>query len=66
MKYLIYVLLILAIVVLIFNITQLNFENLFEGESSIALIGIFAAMCVIVLMLILMVSRMIKRKAEER
>lgn len=65
MKYLIYVLLILAIVVLIFNLTQLNFENLFEGESSIALIGIFAAMCVIVLMLILMVSRMIKRKTEE-
>ena len=64
MKYLIYALLVVATVALIFNITQLNFENLFEGDSSIALIGIFAALCVIVLMLILLVSRTIKNKVE--
>ncbi len=64
MKYLIYVLLILSTVILIFNITQLNFENILEGNSYIAVIGIFAAMCVIVLMLILLVSRMIKSKVE--
>lgn len=65
MKYFIYSLLGLAFVLLIYNLTVLDFNNLFAGNSSIALVGVFASLCVIVLMLILLVSRAIKDKAEE-
>lgn len=64
MKYLIYALISMASILLIYNVTQLNFDDLFAGDSSIALIGVFAALCVIVLMLILLVSRSIKQKAN--
>lgn len=65
MKYLIYVLIVLATVLLVYNATVLDFDNLFEGNSAIALVGIFAALCVIVLMLILLVSRTIREKAQK-
>ena len=65
MKYLIYTLIALASVLLIYNLTLLDFDNLLEGDSSIALIGVFSALCVIVLMLVLLVSRAIKNKTKE-
>ena len=65
MKYLIYVLIVLATILLVYNATVLNFDNLFEGNSAIALVGIFASLCVIVLMLILLVSRAIREKAQK-
>lgn len=65
MKYIIYSFIALASILLIYNLTVLDFENLFEGESSTALVGVFASLCVIVLMLILLISRIIKDKSEE-
>lgn len=62
MKYFIYALLILSTIMLIFNAFQLDFNNILGQESSGALIGILASLCVIVMMLILMVSRKIKQK----
>lgn len=64
MKYLIYALLVLASILLVYNLTMLDFDHLFAGDSSIALVGVFASLCVIVLMLILLVSRTIKDKTE--
>lgn len=64
MKYIIYTLIGLATVLLIYNLTQLNFDHLFAGNSAIALTGVFAALCVIVLMLILLVSKSIKNKSD--
>lgn len=64
MKYLIYSLIAVASILLIYNLTVLDFNNLFVGNSSIALVGVFAALCVIVLMLILLISRNIKDKTE--
>lgn len=64
MKYVIYTLIALASILLIYNLTLLDFDNLFAGDSSIALIGVFAALCTIVLMFILLISRKIQRKQD--
>jgi len=65
MKYFIYSLLFLSLVLLIFNIIQLDFSNIFSDESSNALIGILSSLCVMILMLILMISRKIQEKANQ-
>ena len=41
------ILLVLAFGLIIFNLTQLDYANLFAQESMIALIGIVAAFCAI-------------------
>ncbi len=62
MKKVIYLFIGIAIILILYNFTFLDFSNLFEGESGIALIGIFAGACVILLMLILRTSRKIAKK----
>ena len=49
-------------VLIIFNITFLDFSDLFEGRSAVAAIGILAALCAIVLLLIVQASRKISNK----
>lgn len=49
---------------MIYNATMLDFDNLFEGDSSIAAISILAAACAIVLLLILKTSITIKKKSK--
>jgi hypothetical protein len=65
MKIFIYILMVLAVVVIAYNITVLDFENLLAGQSGIALIGILCAACVIVLLAILLTSRAISKKAKQ-
>ena len=65
MKILIYILIVLAVVVIGYNITLLNFDDLLAGESGIALIGILCAACVIVLLTILLTSRSIAKKFKQ-
>jgi len=64
MKIFIYILMVLAIVVVVYNLTILKLDALFVGDSAIALIGILAASCVIVLLTILLISKKIERKAN--
>ncbi len=64
MKIFIYILIVLSIGVIIYNSTLLDFENLLFGDSAIALIGILAATCVIVLLSILLISRKISDKSK--
>lgn len=64
MKYVVYAILVLAIASMVFNIFQLNFSNLFAGDSQIALISILASTCVILLLSILLISYKIKEKQE--
>ena len=64
MRIVIPVFILLAIGLLIFNATRLDFANLLEGESLVALAGILAALCVILLMVILSISRSIKNKQK--
>jgi len=58
-KPLIIVLIVIALGLAIYNVTLLDFANLFEGESLIACIGIVASLCAIVLLLIVATSKKI-------
>lgn len=56
----------LAAASVIFNVTKLDFSNLFKGDSQIAVISILASLCVFILLAILQVSLKIKDKHERR
>lgn len=60
------VLIVVALAIIAYNVTLIDFRNPFEGNSVIALIGIFASLCAIVLLLIFKASKKIQRKLEER
>ena len=53
------ILVVIALALVVFNITLLDFEHLFEGNSIIALIGIAASLCAILILLIFRMSKMI-------
>ncbi|GAL62791.1 hypothetical protein [Algibacter lectus] len=65
MKILSIVLSIIALGLIIFNFTQINFDNPFKGQSMIAIITIVASLCAILLMLILGVSKKIEQKVKD-
>lgn len=65
MKVFTYIFIIASIALIIFNITLLDFDNLMEGDSVIALISIAAVACGIVLMLILSQAKKIVQKEKE-
>ncbi len=47
MKIFTYIVLVLAAISIVVNITMLDFKNLFEGDSLVALIGILAILCAV-------------------
>lgn len=55
----------IAIALIAYNVTLVDFENPMEGNSVIALIGILAALCAIVLILIFVTSKKIQKKVED-
>jgi len=57
---------VLALGLIAFNVTRLNFQNLLEGDSVVALIGIAASLCAVVLLLIYMTSKKIQSKMNEK
>lgn len=59
------ILIVLAVALIAYNVTLVNFENLFEGNSIIALIGIVASLCAVVLLLIFMTSKKIQDKVNK-
>lgn len=62
MKILYLVLSLIAVGLIIFNATILDFSNLFEGDSLVALISIMASFCALILLAILFVSTRIASK----
>ena len=60
------ILLVLAFGLIIFNLTQLDYGNLFAQESMIALIGIVAAFCAILILLIFRMSKTIEDKLKDQ
>ena len=64
-KTFIVILIVLAMLLIAYNVTLIDFNNPFEGNSIIALIGILAALCAIVLLLIFVTSRKIQNKIEK-
>ncbi|MGB3591693.1 MAG: hypothetical protein WBA16_08420 [Nonlabens sp.] len=64
MKTLFYVLLALSFASVVFNIFKLDFDALLIGDSQIAMISIVAALCVMVLAAIMIISLKIKERQE--
>jgi len=60
------VLSIIALGLIIFNATKLNFDTLLEGESYTAVITIIAAMCAIILLQILRISKKIEKLQKRK
>lgn len=59
------ILLVLAIALIAYNATLVDFQHPLEGNSVIALIGIIASLCAIALLLIFITSRKIKDKIDQ-
>ena len=59
------ILIVAAVALIAYNVTLVNFENPLEGDSIIALIGIAASLCAIVLLLIFMTSKKIQDKVNK-
>ncbi len=62
MKIIIHILSILAIALIIYNATKVDINSPFEGDSVTAIITILAALCAILLLQILRVSKKIEQK----
>ena len=64
MKIFIYILITLAAALLVYNVTKVDFSAPFQGESIVAVIGVVACLCAVLLMTILLLSRKIASKAR--
>lgn len=64
MKIFITILILLALGLLIFNATKIDYSAPFAGDSTVASICVLAAACAIVLLLILRTSLLIKQKSK--
>jgi hypothetical protein len=60
------ILVVLALALIVFNITLLDFDHLLEGNSIIALIGIVASFCAVFILLIFRMSKMIEEKTKNQ
>lgn len=66
MKILTLLLSILALGLVIFNATRLNFDALFKGDSFTAIVTIIAALCAMLLLQILRISKKIEKLDKAR
>ncbi len=54
----------IAVALIIFNVTLLDYDSPFEGNSMIALIGIVASFCAIFILIIFRLSKKIVEKLK--
>lgn len=66
MKILTIVISVVALALIVFNFTKVDFNMPFQGESMIAVITIVASLCVILMMAILRISKRIEQKVKKR
>lgn len=59
------ILVLLAIALIVFNITLLDFKNPFQGDSIVAFIGIAASFCAVLILLIFRISKRIEEKMND-
>lgn len=60
------VLLVIALALVIFNITLLDFSDLFGEKSIVALIGVAASFCAVCILAIFKMSKIIVEKTKGR
>mgnify|MGYP005740367209 FL=1 len=66
MKIFTYILSIIALGLIIFNLTQIDYNDPFGDKSTVALITILAGLCTILLLAILRISKKIEAKVKKR
>jgi phosphotransferase system glucose/maltose/N-acetylglucosamine-specific IIC component len=66
MKKIIVVLSILAILIIVFNITLIDFNEFFSEKNTVAIITIIAGLCCLILLRIVKVSNKIKNYNKEK
>lgn len=64
MKYATYIIIAIAVGLIGLNVTKLDFDNLFQGQSVVALICIIAILCALCLLLIYNMSKSIDEKSK--
>jgi len=60
------VLVFLALALIIFNVTLLDFNHPFKGDSMVAFIGIAASLCAVLILLIFRMSKKIEEKMSDK
>jgi len=60
------ILVFLALALIVFNITLLDFTHPFQGDSIVAIIGIAASFCAVLILLIFRMSKAIEEKTNDR
>ena len=60
------ILIIIAIGLIAFNLTMLDYNKPFEGNSMVALIGVAASFCAVFILLILKMSKKIEEKLKNQ
>ncbi|KAB1156147.1 hypothetical protein [Flavobacterium luteum] len=60
------ILVVLALALIGFNVTLLDFDHLLEGNSVIALIGIVASLCAVFILLIFRMSKIIQERTKNQ
>lgn len=64
MKIFVNILLFFAVALLIFNLTKVDFEKTFEGDSAIALVCAALSICAALLLTIFKISKKIEAKRK--
>jgi hypothetical protein len=59
------ILVLLAVALLIFNITLIDFQNPFKGDSVVAFVGVVASFCAVLILLIFRMSKKIVEKMND-
>jgi len=60
------ILVLLAVSLLVFNITLIDYQNPFKGDSVIALVGVVASFCAVLILLIFRMSKKIVEKMNDK
>jgi hypothetical protein len=64
MKIFTYIIIALSLITIVFNATKINFEKPFEGESTIAIIGIVASFCAILIVTLYTVAKKVVEQTK--
>lgn len=64
MKLFTYIVIALSLITIVFNATKINLEKPFEGESTIAIIGIVASLCAILIVTLFTVAKKVVEQTK--
>ncbi|TRX42330.1 hypothetical protein [Flavobacterium restrictum] len=59
------ILIVLALALIVFNVTLLDFSNPLQGNSMVAFVGIAASFCAVLILLIFRMSKKIEEKMRD-